>query len=83
MVANLRWVSSKLSSISDREVRVLKRSRIGAVVTLAAVAAMVSATPAFAEGSFTSYLGGVAPGFDSRTWTKNVSYDVSTTVFLH
>jgi hypothetical protein len=48
----------------------------------AAVAAVMAMPMAFAEGSFSSYMTAVYPGFSSRTWTDHNSDSQSTNIEL-
>jgi|GEM_PF-1921811 len=47
-----------------------------------AAAILLGSTPAFAEGSWSSYLSKVGVGFSSRSWVDNASDQVATTVKL-
>lgn len=60
----------------------MKLSRVCAMAGMVAAVSIASVVPAFAEGSFTSSLGGVLTDFHSRTWPKKKSGDADTKIFL-
>lgn len=53
-----------------------------AILTATALLATVVAGPAFAEGSWSSYMSGVKIGFESRQWADRDFDQVATTVKL-
>jgi hypothetical protein len=52
------------------------------VASLTVLAVIISASPALAEGSFTSSLSNVLTGFNSRSWTDKNSDGTSTRITL-
>jgi hypothetical protein len=50
------------------------------LVTGAVLLGFVGATPAYAEGSWSSFISGWTPGKESRRWTDNNTDSVSTSV---
>lgn len=69
----------------ERSVLFLKRDFVNrskkiAVGIAAVLVTLMGASPAFAEGSFTSSLLGVLPGFNSRVWYKGSTDGASTKV---
>ncbi len=59
----------------------MKTKRL-ALTTGALIAMALTASPALAEGSWTSYLSNVPVGFESRTWADRDIDQVATTVKL-
>ncbi|MEU9854972.1 hypothetical protein [Streptomyces sp. NPDC047974] len=58
----------------------MNRRLIRGLLVSAAVIGLAGATPAFAEGSWSSSMSGVLPGFESRRWSDNNTDATSTSV---
>lgn len=56
----------------------MRKRLLGMSVSL--LCALALAGPVLAEGSFTSYISGAWPGFDSRTWVDKNTDNVVTTI---
>lgn len=77
-------LSRELRLVQPKEAMMKRKIRTTAAAVIASAGLFLSGTGIAyaAEGSFTSYLTQVQPGFQSRTWTDNGSTSDSTSITL-